>query len=220
MEYLGYLTWWTVRNGEVTVDQAQRLMTELGIDVPPPKQILPIDAFRRLTGEARRTYDLEDGQVCTLDLHKAVAQETMLVRHIVRTTKNAQGVTNDVKRVGDVAFYKPPRGKHSKARMRVTVHARDPHVESFGDELRREYDRALNHLDPQAVRRLVRQFLTAKRALYIDGPYFLSAEEHAIQLRELIHRLGSGVCHVLPVADTPAAREIVASGQQMEGTNE
>jgi hypothetical protein len=216
MEFLGYLVWWRVSNVVVPHSLAEKMMRELGFEIPPPNPVLPIDAFRRLTGEARAGYDLDDQHTASLELHKAESQDTMLVRHIVRTVKR-NGVTVSIDKVGDAAFYKPPRGKPSKARMRVTVHDKTTEVEAFGASLRNEYDLALKYLDAQALRRLVRQYLTSVDALYLDGPYFLQQEAHVVGLERLFERLGpDSRCQVLPVADDPRARRMLATAVPMK----
>lgn len=220
MEYLGYLVWWTVGSPVVKIPDAERMLTELGFAIPPPKPVLPIDAFRRLTGEYSNAYSLDDERTVSLELHKANSQHTMLVRHIVRTVKKKNGVVETVTKVGDCAFYKPPRGQNHRARMRVTVFPEAlpdrQQVETFANGLRTEYDRALHYLDPQAFRRLVRQYLGSVHALYLSGPYFLREESHTTPLVELFGHLGGGSrCQVVPVVDDPPRREMLSTGLEL-----
>jgi hypothetical protein len=221
MDYLGYLVWWRVGSPQVRLTDAERMMVELGFDIPPPNPILPIDAFRRLTGEARNAYPLDDeGRTVTLELHNATSPHTMVIRHIVRTVKK-DGVTESVGKVGDCAFYKPPRGQNHRARMRVTVFPEAlpdvAQVNAFAGGLRSEYDRALNYLDPQATRRLVRQYLRSAGAVYLDGPYFLKQEAHAVGMERFFNWLGDGGrCHVVPVVDDPRVRQMLSAGTEME----
>jgi hypothetical protein len=153
--------------------------------------------------------------VVTLDLHKATAQDTMLARDIVRTvTQRDSKIKAAIDKVGDCAFYRPPRGQPQRARMRVTVFPEQlpdrEQVEAFAAELRSEYERALNYLDPQGVRRLVRNYLASVHALYLGGPYFVPHAEHAERLVGLLVDLGGGsVCRVAPLLDEPRQREML-----------
>lgn len=217
MQFLGHLVWWRVGNPAVRGGDVGPMLAELGIaQIPPPKPIVPADAFRRLTGSSRREYDLEDGRSVTLDLHPASGQKTMLVRHVVRTVR-VLGIVQSAERVGDCAFYRPPKGQPSRARMRVTVFPEGlpdrAEVEAFARELRAEYEKALNYLDPQAMRRLVRQYLASVSALYLQGPYFVPQPTDAERLAELLRRLGGGsTCLTMPVPDVEQARLMLTEG--------
>lgn len=194
---------------ELTPTDAEKMMEELGLDFTPPKAVLPIDAFRRLTGSARHEYELPDGARCTLDLHKAQAQDTMLVRHIVRTVTKA-GVNLEIKRVGEAVFYKPARGKPQTSRMRLQVASDDPEVRRFVDALRPEYDKAVTYLDDQAARRLVRSYLSSVGAVHVGGPYLLNDLAAAVKLLGLFERLGGGSrCDIIEVADTTTNRAAI-----------
>lgn len=217
MEFIGQLVWWGVGSPTIDGHELQALLAAVGVSVPPPKPIVPADAFRRLTGDSKRSYTLGTGEKVTLDLHPARSQQTMLVRHIVRTVKRGNVVVA-ADRVGDCAFYKPPKGQNERARMRVTPHPPEGavdqrQIEAFCSELREEYRRALTFLDPQAIRRLVRQYLSTVHALYLDGPYFLPEDEDAERLCDLLERIGGGsTCHVVPVVDDQRRRAMVTTG--------
>lgn len=218
MDVLGHLVWWTVGSPTVRAADADRLLGGLGITARP-NPVLPIDAFRRLTGEHRSRYRLDEADV-SLDLHAAKSQHTMLVRHIVRTVRR-DGVTQRVQKVGDCAFYRPPRGQHHRARMRVTVFPEAlpdrPQVEAFAAELRTEYDRALSHLDPQAWRRLLRAYLAEVGAVCLDGPYAVPAADDAERLVRLLDMLGGDSRgYTVPLVDDEPRRQLLAAAQAKE----
>lgn len=216
MAYLGALVWWSVGSPNIDGRALPALLASVGIDVPPPRPIVPADAFRRLTGDSKRSYSINPGERITLDLQPAQSQKTMLVRHIVRTVK-ADKVTISADRVGECAFYKPPKGAPQRARIRITPYpsgAPDTEqIEQFCDELRQEYERALRYLDPQAIRRLVRQYLTNVNAIFLGGTYFVPDEDDAMRLCELLDALGGGSkCWTTPVVDDAERRAMVTAG--------
>lgn len=215
MSVLGWLLWWGVGNPEIATDDLETLLRKVGINLPAPRSIIPHDAFRRLTGDSSRTYTLRTGgDRVTLDLKPARSQQQLLVRHIVRTVKRGR-VTIAADRVGDCVFYKPPKGEPKRARMRVTPHPGElpdrEQIEQFCEDLKAEYGRALRFLDPQAVRRLVRNYLASVNALYIEGNYFLPKEEDAARLCGFLSQLDEGsYCHVVPVVNDAVRRALVS----------
>jgi hypothetical protein len=181
-----------------------------------PAAPIPIDVFRRLS-TVSETYDLEDERTVLLDLHTAKSQNTMLVRHIVRTVRT-DGVVESATRVGEAAFYRPPKGKPERARMRVTVYPEGledaPQIEAFGDRLRVEYRRGLEALDPQAVRRLVRAYLSQVGAVYMNGPYFLTELADVERLEKLLDIVGGGsTAMTIPVVDDEPRRRLIAEAR-------
>lgn len=212
---LGYLVWWRVADTTLDQDTATAIAEKLGI--PAPSRPAPIDEFRKLAGAnfARRIGD----DTTRVELHPVESQKTMLVRHIVahttRASRKASGaVPVSHERVGEAVFYRPPRGKQSKARLRVTMdNPDDEWLAQYADQLRQEYHHGLNAFDAQGVRRLVRSYLTKVLALHIDGVYFLREQEHADQLEWLFEQLGGDCrCHRIDMADGVRARGVVANG--------
>jgi hypothetical protein len=206
VQVLGQLIWWTIGTPTLPAEQVKALIAEVGMEVPPPNPIVPVDAFRRMTGAARMEYNLDEALIVTLDLHKAKSQSTMLARHIVRTVRDQDGIVKDIKKVGDCAFYKPPRGQAERARIRVTVFPEGfedrAQIEAFGESLRTGYNTALTHFDPQALRRVVRQYLTRVHALHLSGPYFMPSTPAAERLQEFVGHLGGGSnCWIAPLVD-------------------
>lgn len=202
---LGHLIWWSVSGqASITLDALDSVLADTG--VPVPSRPLPIDVFRRLTGEAKKTYPLE---IHTLEITVAKVEsktDSMLVRHMVGTVKSNAGVVQTVRKLGDVAFYKPPRGQQSKARMRVLPDAEWPHeTADFVAYLHAEYRRGVQGtVDAQGIRRVVRNYLANQGAIYLDGPYFITSDAPYEALRPLFGLLGKDSnVHVVPLPDTP-----------------
>lgn len=209
-DHFGHLVLWKVaESSELSHDTLAEILA--GTDVPVPNRPLPIDAFRRLSS-AKKAYPLDQG---TLEITLATVEsksDKVLSRHLVGTVRNDAGVTQTIRKLGDVAFYKPPRGQHSKARMRIVTHAPYPHqAADFAAHLRSEYERAAKGgaLDAQSIRRLVRGYLTQRGAVYLDGPYFTPDPCEA--LRGIFTTLGgSSFMHTVPLPDTAEQRAFVA----------
>lgn len=216
-DHLGHLVWYTVSGNKEGVEQNKILSLFKEHGIPAPKPPLPVDVFRRLTGiDGGANYDLDDERTVHLELHKVESQQTMLVRHIVRSVKK-NGVVESIDKVGDVAFYKPPRGKPERSRMRVTPFPEGfpdwKEIEKFADALRGEYARALNVLDPQAVRRLVRRMLAGCGAIYLDGPYFVLDVDQLHPLMHLFNLLDyDSYMHTVPMPDTQSQRDFLVHG--------
>lgn len=210
-DLLGHLVWWKVA-GEVNLDFDTLGSLLAGTGVAPNHRPVPADVFRRVCG-LTRAYPLEDR---TVELSLAAVDSkvpSMYVRHLVATVRSEGNDVQFVK-VGDVAFYKPPRGQHSKARLRVvpaTAQYREQ-AEDFARYLRTEYDKGVKGaVDSQAIRRAIRLHLANQEAIYLDGPYYIKDESQCADLEGLFDALGEGsFMHVVPLLDTPKQREFLA----------
>lgn len=219
MQIIGTVVWWSIGVATVTDAELRAAVEQYLPGTAPPAAVLPVDAFRRLTGPsgAQAEYVLvgqldKPVQEAELSLLKAKSQKTMLVRALVRTVRE-DGVNKNVTKVGDVVFYKPPRNEHHRARLRVTLQADglpdEDLIKGFAEELRREYDTALSTMDAQAVRRLVRAYLSNVHALPLGGPYFVPDEGSAKRLVEFLQHIGGNKTITLPVVDVPEARLLI-----------
>lgn len=211
MEHFGHLVWWKVaEHSELDHDTLTRILA--GTAAPIPARPLPIDVFRRLNS-AKRSYPVGE---LTLDLTLAAVEsksEKVIARHIVGTVHNDAGVNQEIQKLGDVAFYRPPRGQNSKARLRVVPLVQTAYRQEAADfaaYLRAEYERGIKGaLDAQALRRVVRGYLARRGAIYLDGPYFMQTT--CEDLAGLFAALGgSSFMHTVPLPDTPEQRAFVA----------
>lgn len=213
MSQLGHLLWWKIAEGvELDYDTLGELLK--GTGVGGPARPLPVDVFRRVTGpDVKRFYTWEGGTVEVTLAPVDSRNEQMLQRHIVGTVKNSAGVVQSIKKMGDVAFYKPPRNQHSKARMRVVpgVALFPGFAQDFAHFVRSEYDKGLQGaLNGQAVRRVVRACLADQKAVHLGGPYFIEHLRLGDTLRGLFERLGEdSFMHVVQLEDLPAHRELL-----------
>jgi hypothetical protein len=215
---LGYLLWWKVGSGTTHADVEAALGST---DIPLPTRPLPHDVFRRVTGNAQLNFDVEAGDLELTAVPVDSTSDKMLVRHIVGTVRDNRGVTQLIRKCGDVAFYYPPRGKNSKARMRVApmVPLEDwaQPVQDFARHLQAEYEHGIKGgLDGQAVRRLIRAHLARQGALYLDGPYFVKLDalpSTELPLRHLFATLGKdSFMHAVPLPDEDRHREFLVRG--------
>lgn len=209
---LGHLIWWRVGEIELDHDTLAGLLEGTGVSGPPRPN--PADVFRRVTGkEVLKSYPLEtDTLECTLAPVESKT-DSVLMRHMVGTVKNSAGVVQLVRKIGDVAFYRPPRRQPSKARLRV-VPGSDLYpsqAEDFARFVRAEYDNGVKGaLDGQAIRRVVRLILAEEQAVYLGGTYFVEHLQQGEVLRALFERLGDdSFMHVVKLEDTPEHRQVV-----------
>lgn len=210
---LGYLTWTHVADSELTHAAVEHLD-----GLPVPGRPLPVDVFRRLTGvDGTSRYTVDDFEVVLTAQTAQSPSSQMLVRHIVAEVCDGEGVTQNIHKVGDVAFYKPPKGQPSKARIRITPNGvpgwLSDTLTAFTEALRRKYDEGIaGQLDDQAVRRIVRKHLTETAcALYIEGGLYFTLDTECIApLEPLFDLLGpNSVLHSVPVPDTARDRELL-----------
>lgn len=211
MDYLGYLVWWRVGAASLPARDLPTLVPQLGFTVPPPAPGSPTDAFRKLAGE-ESVRPQPDGTVVTVSLHRTNTSDAAReVRHIVRTVRKDKAVQTS-ERVGDVVFYRAPKGEPSKARFRAQATSSDPQVKTYASWLRHEYQARLDTLDSQGIRRLIRAHLAEVNALSIDGPYFVQKREHVEPLMRLFTSLNDD-CSIywLPLAETGLTRDMLST---------
>lgn len=203
MSTLGTLIWWSVGGVDLTYDDLEQALA--GSGVSRPARPIPVDVFRRLMTTEHRVTD-EGGLDLTYAFHEVgSASAKMLTYHLVGTQR-VDGVKVKVQRVGEIVFYKPPRGEHSKARIRIVPGSfPDEWAETARDWIgwmRSTYhDGVAGALDGQAVRRIVRGYLASAGSVYVGGPYFHHSERLG-GLEALFERLGSdSFWHEVPVPD-------------------
>lgn len=209
-DLLGYLLWWKVAmNVDIGHDTVSTLLKGTGATLP--SRPIPVDVFRRLTTDLKKTYPLDGDRSLEMSLAPVDSHnDSMMLRHLVGTVRNSGNVVVWVGKVGDAAFYKPPRGQHSKARLRVLANASSytDQGEDFANLIRAEYQRGVRGaLDSQAIRRVVRSCLAHHKAVYLDGPYFTENGIQCEALGPLFDALGKdSFMHTVPLVDTPAQR--------------
>lgn len=213
MTQLGHLLWWKV--GAVNLTHADLAAALKGTGIEAPKRPIPVDVFRKMTSTTKALYTLDDG----LDLECTIAKvesgsDKMLVHHLVGTLKRGQ-VTEMVRKIGEIVFYKPPKGQHSKARLRVVPQPPgrwDKEVEAFVASLRQQYDEGVKGaLDGQAIRRLVRAHLARTGVVYVDGPYFFESRVQVADLEALFAALGdNSFMFDVPIMDIERNRAFLA----------
>jgi hypothetical protein len=214
---LGHLLWWTVGEVDLDLDRLERVLDGTGVTLPT--RPIPMDVFRRVTGSAKSTVEVPDGELVLTLFDVDAPSEKMLVKHIVGTVYDEKRVTKVIRKAGDVAFYYPPRGKNAKARMRVAPVApfegwAGP-VRAFAAQLQQAYENGVRGaLDGQAVRRLIRAHLTKVKALYLDGPYYVQTlHETEAVLRPLFGALGEdSFYHTVPLPDLDRHRKLLVRG--------
>lgn len=202
---LGHLVWWRVpESTTLSLTAAHEALS--GVDLPAPPA--PIDVFRRITGTnaSSRRYGDRLFQV----YEGPAASEKVMTRHIVEMV-HPKGTGT---RVGDAAFYKPPRGEHKKARFKVTLRTKDPDLVDYAEGLKRQYAEGVaGTLDVQAVRRVIRNHLLKVGGLYLEGPWYVQRTEAVMPLFGLFDLIGDdSFLHGVPFPDTEGNRAFLTRG--------
>lgn len=222
----------------VTHDQLEIWFDELGLDkkfLPPP--IKAVDAFRKATSEVSREYPLDqDGMSATLMVREVDYDAEQVVRHVVKEVRDRRGKKLDYDpHLATLKFLRGGRTMKGKRaggesfKSAVMNHVRDAertNVENLLHEANERYKDLATNLHADAVRAVVRNYLTDLNAIAVKpsgGVYFvhLSRQPTVDALQELIKRVNQGCSfHQLPLLDTGEQREMLNDAFQTEVEDE
>lgn len=217
---LGNLFWYKAGEPTVTTTELLKHAESIGMDVSLlPRQILPVDVFRRMTGTSGLSakYTVDPYSV-RLEIQPGKDTQKMLSRVVTRSCLVGTRVVDRIE-VIDFVFYHPPRGEIARSRIRTTprnlaeLPDRDK-IERFARELRDEYHRGLEFLDAQGVRRLVRSYLAGHDAVSIGNVYFLPPGPAAGHLCRLLEVVGNSRGYTMEIADTPDHTALIEEARQ------
>lgn len=204
MSDLGHLVWWKVPEGSsLSLAAAHERLTGVNLPAAP----IPIDVFRRVTGTVQSSKRYGDR---LLQVYEGPpASDKVMTRHIVVMVKGSGT------RVGDVAFFKPPRGEHRKARLKVTLRVKDdPDVNDYAARLKQQYAEGIaGTLDTQGIRRIVRGHMIKVGGLFLEGPWYVQNTDPVMHLLGLFDLLGEeAFLHEVPFPDTEGNRAFLTRG--------
>jgi hypothetical protein len=222
---IGLILWFTISGVHVKLDDITNKFDELELSTKYlPKRIQPIDAFRKATSEPKVEYAMPwvGPDIKARILIREVAKDgDQVVRHVMREMVDSSNRRLSYEKVGEAIYYRPSRGSTGPGRIRTAVmpdleqSERDNIASLLGDVTSR-YHEMMEYLDSQAVRAVLRNYLTDLNAISVKpsgGVYFVHKSRQATieMLRQLVVWLGgTSVLHTLPLVDSPDQRDMLA----------
>lgn len=198
----------------------------------PPK-ILKVNAFRKASSEVTRKYETSaEGVHATLLVREVTYDGEQVVRHIVKEMRDSrQQKLKYEPHLATLKFFRARRTAAGRAansedwRWQIlnTVAPEDlPHVESMIAEIQGRYDDLAVYLHHQAIRGMIRDYLTSLNAIAVKpqgGVYFIhqSRQDTVDALQQLVERIGPNCSfHQVPLLDTPRQRAMLTDAFQDE----
>jgi hypothetical protein len=225
--FIGSLLFYRVAGCNVTRPQLEAWFLDLGLDpqyIPDP--IDPVDAFSKATNNDnwRLSYPMgTQAQQLTANIliRPVKTDKQRVVKAIVREVVDGNAEKLNTATIGEAVFYKAPTNS-----MRLTL---DPAALAAGEDsqldpaisnLRARYAEFCQHYDPQAIRKMIRDYVTDLNAVLVNptgGLYFVHKTRDATldKLSELVKRIG-GDClfELIPLVNTPDKREMLLEASQ------
>ncbi len=246
--FIGSLLWYSIAGAttyvdgkrtqnpvRITRDQLKIWFDDLGLDtafLPPP--ILKVDAFRKATTHAERSYDLEDGRRGELYVHEVESNTEFVLRHLLHRVVDPRQQNDDDKVQHEfIASLKFFRGGRTSAGRRDTEHYKTRPVprltgtkrqmaEDLLAEVDAKYQDLAANLNEEKIRAVVRNYLIHLNAIAVKPQgalYFVhnTRQPTLDALQELVRRIGQG-CSMdqMPLIDTGDSRRMLSEAFQTE----
>ncbi|MDA8344967.1 MAG: hypothetical protein M0Z66_05735 [Thermaerobacter sp.] len=225
MSSLGSLTWYTLREVEVTREQIRRGLQAAGLDEKfTPKAVLPSDAFRRATSEVETTrLPQGDGTFVNLLVREVHSDKDEILRHLVRETVDGGNRRLKYEQVAEIRL-----DKASNTCQTYSLLTLSKQESEALDEARKRYDRYRDAYQSRHLREIVLDVLQEMNPVAVrpsGGVYFVPVEHDAQlgKLQSFVRALGNeSDLWTMPVVDSADSRAVIRSslGQEVEDTTQ
>lgn len=247
--FIGSILWYSIAGADVYVDgkrtkvpvritrdQLEAWFRDLGLDLqflPPP--ILKVDAFRKASSEAKRTYMLPSGLEAELYVDEVDSNPEFVLRHVMRKVRDPKQPVDDDKLTTEfmatLKFFRGGRsnqgkrstGDHYKSRPRPNLSSLDSeHVESMLTQIEDRYTDLSANLNEDKIRGVIRNYLAHLNAIGVKpsgAVYFVhnTRQDTLDALEELVQRIGQGcTLDQMPLVDTQKSRGMLTEAFQTE----
>ncbi len=220
---LGSLTWYTLREVEITRDQILSRLRDAGLHEKfAPKPILPSDAFRRATSEVEtRRLPQGDGTFINLLVREVHSDNEEVLRHLVRETVDGGNRRLRYEQVAEIRLDKATNTCQTYSTQTLS------HEEGEAlHEARSRYDRYREAYQSRHLREIVLDMLEEMNPLAVrpsGGVYFIPSEHETklTKLQSFVRSLGNGSDFwTMPVMDGADSRAVIRSSlaQEVEDT--
>ena len=220
---LGHIAWYTITQPQVTQPELADIVTTLGLSphIIPERTTtrgciqtsLPIQR----TEWATTTHCRRHGQLPDPTRHSR--QHRRLERHLVLERVDALGKVLDYTTAAKLTFDRKDKKLHVAKR---TCHQNNQMVIETLNMFHDNFEFALEFIDAQRIRSMVREQLTIMRAIAIrrqGSVYFVPIKEktRTLALEQFCTQMGTGsVFHSIPLPDTTKQREMIHQAFQDE----
>lgn len=189
-----------------------------------PPQIGKANAFRAASTDMDRSYDIDaNGRSASLMVREVLFDDERIVRHITMETRDRKGATLTYDKVCSITFYRGAKargsvatGEHYKYRIVDGLAPQDrAQVEVLLKDLQARYDDLTVNLQSQAIRTVIRNYVTHLNAIPVKpsgGLYFIhnSHQDELNSLQALVARIGQGCSFSqCPLVDTSEQRTML-----------
>jgi hypothetical protein len=205
---LGYLTWYSIRNGLYEINALRALVLQAGLEESclPPK-IRVSDAFRRATRALEQRRDVGNGVYLNY-----------MVRDVVNNRKTIQ--RNLVKEVVDKKNQKLAHRSSEailifdKQTESISVQAHNQDTQTIADEAIRLFQVYQSHFDGQAVRRMVAGVISSMSPVPVrptGGVYFIphKYQDRLATLIRFLRSLDEGEGQRIPLVNDEENRNML-----------
>ena len=225
MSSLGSLTWYTLREVEITRDEILNCLRNAGIDEKfAPKPILPSDAFRRATSEVEtRRLPQGDGTFINLLVREVHSDNEEVLRHLVRETVDGGNRRLRYEQVAEIRLDKSTNTFQTYSTQTLSREESESLLEA-----RRRFDLYRTTYQSRHVRDMVLDALQEMGPISVrpsGGVYFVPAEHETDlgKLQVFVRSLGNeSDLWMMPVVDSADSRAVIRSslGQEVEDTTQ
>jgi hypothetical protein len=223
--FIGSLLFYRVAGCKVTRPQLEAWFTELGLnDKYIPEPIDKADAFSKATNKDnwRLSYPMGGtGVKANVLIRDVKTDKERIVKAMVREVVDGNAETLHTATIGQAVYYKAP-----SCVMRLTLDfpslaagetdVLDPAIVA----MKLKYEDFSLHYDPQAIRKMIRDYVTDLNAVLVNpsgGLYFVhkTRDDTLDKLNVLMKRIG-GDClfELIPLVNTPDKREMLLEASQ------
>lgn len=222
---LGYITWYSVPQGDVPIAKLRKAWMLAGLDPRPlPKDQRAADIFRRAMRAQEKRHKNEDGTITQTDVKDAVDSAEEIVYQVSRVVRDAEGKVVDYPKALQAIFNKEELDIYFKPLGGVSRSDVIPMME----EINEYYEKNAKTVNGFKVRKIVRDFLRSDDVEQegqvglsgenlrgkAGGVYFVLAK-YVDQLEGLSQALselypdGAAFLYSVPLADGSTARELI-----------
>lgn len=220
----------------------------LGLDrrhLPP--RINRINAFRKASSSVRCDYGIDDDRTAKLRVEEIDFNDEFVLRHVMRDVTDHRGQVQVSAHVGTLKFFRGGRdangrrigGESLKTKVKTLIqeigydgqetgrkwHLVDndrDQVTKFIAEIDQRYADASANLDSNAIRAVVRNYVTSLNAIPCSPSgslYFVhtSRQDALNALQQFVRRIGQGCQFIqVPLLDQPDSRDMLTEAYQSE----
>jgi hypothetical protein len=227
VQFLGYLTWFSISDCRVTKSQLEAAFAAAGLDEKGlPKEISPRDAFRRAckAGEIR-TQELGNGRFLNILIRDVKSDKDQIIRQLVREVVDAKNIRLEYLPVADLVFTEDnlhviPRqlmNGHEQKSLRCIEEAYTVEKDHYnGRTIRDIVQDALWGCSPVSVRQSGGVYFVPEKY----GDTMKSLQAFVKDVNNYVTTGGRSALYMIPVIDAEEQRQMLQESLEDQVKNE